>query len=204
MSGSLRTGLGKVDGCLLVFGRSDSETGAPVDLFKTSLLRADVETMAESFRTVKRGYDPAEVDAFVRGQAEAWRAELAKAVDGLEEWKRRAEEFATAVGRLEQRLSSEERRRSEEFHALQASLTEMRWGRDQARSELAALQAQHQGAVAEAAGVLEQALADAARIRAEAEAEIEQMYAAARRRIAMAEEHAKERITRAVLGASAG
>ena len=158
--------------------------------------------MAETFRTVKRGYDPAEVDAFVRGQAEAWRVELAKAMEALEEWKRRSEEFATAVGRLEQRMSSEERRRSEEIHGLQASLTEMRWARDQARAELAALQAQGHTAAMGVADVMGEARAEAARVRAAAEAEVQEMYAAARRRIAMAEEHAKERIARKMLGAT--
>jgi cell division septum initiation protein DivIVA len=158
--------------------------------------------MAETFRTVKRGYDPAEVDAFVRGQAEAWRAELSRAVEGLEEWKRRAEEFAGAVGRLEQRMSSEDRRRSEEIHGLQTSLTEMRWARDHARAELAALQARGQSTALEAADLIDGARAEAARLRAVAEAEVQEMYAAARRRIAMAEEHAKERIAMKVLGAS--
>lgn len=157
--------------------------------------------MAETFRTVKRGYDPSEVDAFVRGQAEAWRAELSKAVEGLEEWKRRSEEFAATVGRLEQRMSSEERRRSEEIHGLQTSLTEMRWARDHACAELAALQARGQSDAAEAADVIEGAHAEAARLRAVAEAEIQEMYAAARRRIAMAEGYAEERIARELLGA---
>jgi hypothetical protein len=153
-------------------------------------------SMAKTFALVKKGYDPAAVDVFVREQAEAWRSELAKVVEGLGEWQRRAEEFAETVTALEQRLASAERAHAEERSRLETALAETRWARDQAAANLADERAAHARAGAEAGGVIASARQEAARTVAAAEAEVQQMYAQARTRIAMAEAHAKERLDR--------
>ncbi len=152
--------------------------------------------MAKTFAIVKKGYDPAAVDGFVRDQAEAWRSELAKAVDGIEEWRRRAEEFAATAALLEQRLAESERTHAEERSGLETALTETRWARDQATAILAEERAAHARASAEAGGMIGSAQQEANRRLAAAEAEIQRMYAQARKRIAMAETHAKERLER--------
>jgi cell division septum initiation protein DivIVA len=152
--------------------------------------------MPNTFALVKKGYDPAAVDVFVREQAEAWRAELAKAASGLEEWRRRAEEFGAAVASLEQRVAATERTHAEELSVLESALSESRWARDQATASLLEERAAHARAGAEADGIIGAAQREAARRLAAAEMEIQQMYAQARKRIAMAEAHAKERLER--------
>jgi chromosome segregation ATPase len=116
-------------------------------------------------------------------------------VEGLEEWRRRAEEFAETVAALEQRLAapSEPTPRNS---GLETALAETRWARDQATANLLDERAAHARAGAEADGIIGAAQQEAARRLAAAEAEIQQMYAQARKRIAMAEAHAKERLER--------
>ncbi|MGF1665488.1 MAG: hypothetical protein ACFCVC_04365 [Acidimicrobiia bacterium] len=152
--------------------------------------------MAKTFALVKKGYDPAAVDAFVHEQADAWRSELAKVVDGLEEWRRRAEEFAATVTALEQRMAASERTHAEERSRLETALTESRWARDQATAHLSEERAAHATVGVEVGGIIGSAHQEAARLVAAAELEIQQMYAQARKRIAMAEAHAKERLER--------
>lgn len=157
---------------------------------------ADGELMRKTFPIVRRGYSPPDVDAFVREQAEAWRGELAKAFEDLEEWRSRSESMAQTVLELEKQVAADERRHREETGQLESALAEMRWARDEALDALENERSERLRAEGEAGDIVEAARSEVARMLATAEADVQDLYAAARRRIEMAAQHAQARLAR--------
>jgi DivIVA domain-containing protein len=152
--------------------------------------------MSKTFARVRKGYDPVQVDSFLREQADAWRSELSRAQESVGDWRRRAGELAATVSSMERRLADAERDRSEQVAALETTVAELRWSRDKAQSDLLTERENRAAAEGEAGGIVRAAELEVARMVAAAEADIEAMYESARRRISMAEEHARERLQR--------
>ncbi|MDH4117563.1 MAG: DivIVA domain-containing protein [Acidimicrobiia bacterium] len=146
--------------------------------------------MSERFATVRKGYDPLEVDAFVQNQAEAWRAELAKSKAAADEWRKRAEGAVARLGEIEQYAKSQARDYRERVAELESQVAALTWDRDEARMKLSDAQSELGGAQGGAQAIVEEARLEAARIVGEANAEVDRWFAAARRRIDMALTHA--------------